>query len=48
MALIVFLLLLWLVLAVCGFLLKGLFWLGVFAVAALIITSILGGIHGRS
>jgi hypothetical protein len=47
MGLIVALLVLWLVLAVLGFVIKSLFWLAIVGVVLFVVTGIFGAIRGR-
>lgn len=48
MGLIVLLLVIWLVLAVLGFVLKGLLWLAIIGIVLFVITVIVGAIRRRS
>ena len=41
-------LVIWLVLAVLGFVIKGLFWLAIVGIVLFVITAILGGVRGRA
>jgi hypothetical protein len=47
MGLIVALLVLWVVLAVLGFMIKSLFWLAIVGVVLFVVTGIFGAIRGR-
>lgn len=47
MGLLLFLILLWLVIAVCGFVIKGLLWLGIIAVVFLVVTGAIGALRHR-
>lgn len=46
--LIVIALIVWLVLAVLGFVVKGLFWLAIIGIILFVATAILGGVRGRA
>lgn len=47
MGLVLLLLLVWIILAVIGFTIKGLIWLAALALVALVVTAVIGGVRRR-